>query len=46
MQIFNILVLSVIIACHSVLSPHISKTHLPIHFMYLNSNLVDAQKTS
>ena len=46
MQIFNFLVLSVIIACHSVLAPHIRKTHLPIHLMYVNSNLIDAQKTS
>ena len=30
MQIFNFIVLSVIIAYHSVLTPHISKTHLPI----------------
>ena len=30
MQIFNFVVLSVIIAYHSVLTPHISKTHLPI----------------
>ena len=46
MQIFNFLVWSVIIACHSVLSSHISKTHLPIHLMYVNSNLIDARKTS
>ena len=46
MQTFNFLVLSVIIACHRVLSPHINKTHLPIHLMYVNSNLIDAQKTS
>ena len=31
MQIFNFIVLSVIIAAHhSLLTPHISKTHLPI----------------
>ena len=30
MQIFNFIVPSVIIAHHSVLSPRISKTHLPI----------------
>ena len=30
MQFFNFIVLSVIIAHHSVLTPHISKTHLPI----------------
>ena len=30
MQIFNFIVSSVIIAHHSVLSPRISKTHLPI----------------
>ena len=30
MQFFNFIVLSVIIAYHSVLTPHISKTHLPI----------------
>ena len=30
MQIFNVIVSSVIIAHHSVLTPHISKTHLPI----------------
>ena len=45
-QIFNFLVLSVIIACHSALSPPISKTHLPIRLIYMNSDLIDAQKTS
>ena len=30
MQIFNFVVLSVIIAPHNVLTFHISKTHLPI----------------
>ena len=30
MQFFNFTVLSVIIAHHIVLTPHISKTHLPI----------------
>ena len=30
MQIFNFIVLFVIIAHHSFLTPHISKTHLPI----------------
>ena len=30
MQIFNFIVLSVITAPHSVSTPHISKTHLPI----------------
>ena len=30
MKIFNFMVLSVIIAHHSVLTSHISKTHLPI----------------
>ena len=30
MQILNFIVLSVIIAHHSVLTPQISKTHLPI----------------
>ena len=30
MEIFNFIVLSVIIAPHSVHTPHISKTHLPI----------------
>ena len=29
MQIFNFLVLPVIIASHNVLIPHISKTHFP-----------------
>ena len=29
-QIFNFVVLSVIIASHNVLTPHVSKTHLPI----------------
>ena len=29
MQIFNFVVLSVIIASHNVLTRHISKTHLP-----------------
>ena len=45
MQIFNFLVLS-IISYHSVLTPHISKTHLPIYLMYVNSNWSDAQKPS
>ena len=30
MQIFNFVVLSVIITPQNVLTPHISKTHLPI----------------
>ena len=30
MEIFNFVVLSVIIASHNVLTPHISKNHLPI----------------
>ena len=30
MQILNFVILSVIIAPHNVLTPHISKTHLPI----------------
>ena len=30
MQIFNFVVLSVIIVPHNVLTPHISKIHLPI----------------
>ena len=30
MKFFNFIVLSVIIAHHSALTPHISKTHLPI----------------
>ena len=30
MQIFNFVVLSVIITSRNVLTPHISKTHLPI----------------
>ena len=30
MQMFNSIVLLVIIAYHSLLTPHISKTHLPI----------------
>ena len=34
MQIFNFVVLSVIIAPHNVLIPHISKTHL--HIVSLN----------
>ena len=34
MQIFNFVVLSVIIAPHNVLTPHISITHLP--FFHLN----------
>ena len=34
----HFLVISVIIAYHSVLTPYISKTHLPIHLMYVNSN--------
>ena len=46
MQVFIFLVLSVIIAYHSVLTPHISKTHLSIHLMYVNSNWNDTQKTS
>ena len=44
MQIFNFLVLSVIIAYRSVLTPHICKTHLPIHLTFLNSKWRDAQK--
>ena len=46
MQIFNFLVLFVIIAYHSVFTLHISKTHLLIHLMYVNLNWSDAQKTS
>ena len=30
MQIFNFVFLSVIITSHNVLTPHITKTHLPI----------------
>ena len=30
MRIFNFVILSVITAPHNVLTPHISKTHLPI----------------
>ena len=30
MQIFHVIVLSVIIVHHSVLTPHINKTHPPI----------------
>ena len=29
-----------------IFTPHISKTHLPIHLKYVNSNWIDAQKTS
>ena len=40
MQIFNFVVVSVIITSHNVPTPHISKTHLPIfHLMYVNLNL-------
>ena len=48
MQIFNFVVLSVIIAPRNILTPHISKTHLTIlfHLMYMNSTWVDAQKAS
>ena len=45
MQIFDFLVLSIIISYHSALTPHISKTHFPIYLMYVNSNWSDAQKT-
>ena len=44
-QTLIFLVLSVIIAYCRVITPYISKTHLPIHLMYLNSNLIDTQKT-
>ena len=40
-------VLSVIIAPHNVLIPHIRRTHLPIVYLtYVNSNRIGAQKTS
>ena len=29
-----------------IFKPHISKTHLSIHLMYVNSNWIDAEKTS
>ena len=39
MQIFNFVVVSLIITSHNVPTPHISKTHLPIfHLMYVNLN--------
>ena len=39
MQIFNFVVLSVIIAPRNVLTPHISKTHLfTINLIYVNSS--------
>ena len=45
MQIFDFVVLSVILAPHNVLTLH--KTHLPIvHLIYVNSNWIDAQKIS
>ena len=39
MQIFNVIVSSVIIAHHSVLTPHISKTHLPISLLNVRVEL-------
>ena len=36
MQIFNFIVLSMITAPRNVPTPHISKTDLPIHLMYVN----------
>ena len=44
MQISNFLALTAIIAFRSVLTPQISKTHLPIHLIYVNLNQSDAQK--
>ena len=29
-----------------IFTPHIRKTRSPIHLMYVNSNWIDAQKTS
>ena len=47
MNIFNLVVLCVIIAPNNVLTPHISKTYLPIVLlMYLQSNWINAPKTS
>ena len=46
MQIFNFVVLSVIIASHNVLTPHFSKTYLPIVLLNERELWVDAQKTS
>ena len=47
MQIFNFVVVSVITTPHNVPTPHISKTIcLLFHLLYLNSNRIDAQKTS
>ena len=43
---FQFLILSGINAPHNVPTPHISKSHLPIHLMYVNSNWSDVQKTS
>ena len=43
-QIFNFIVLSLIITHKSVFTPHISKTYLPISSRELE--LIDAQKTS
>ena len=43
MQISNFLALTAIIAFHSVLTPQISKTHLPIHLIYVNLNQSDVK---
>ena len=47
MQIFNFVVLSVIITSHNVLTPHISKTHLPIVSLNVREleSWIDAQKS-
>ena len=47
MQIFNFVVLSVIIARHNVHTPHIRKTIcLLFHLTFVNLNWTDVQKTS
>ena len=47
MKIFSFVVLPVIIAPDNVLTPHISETHnLLFHSMNINSNWIDAQKSS
>ena len=47
MQILNFVVLSVIITSHNVLTPHISKTHLPIVSLNVREleSWIDPQKS-
>ena len=47
MQIFNFVVLSLINTSHNVVTPHISKTHLPIASLNAREleSWIDAQKS-